>query len=97
MARAFVTAAVRCPAPARTSQRSALNISRNSYFRCGALLSISVRQGTTKLHSSSHTSVGWGLRVIIFFYYSFRYRNYMIDKNPQHALTDPLVICIRHS
>jgi transposase len=44
--------------PARTIQRSALNISRSSYRRCGAFFVISVRYGAAKIHSSSDTSVG---------------------------------------
>lgn len=43
---------------ARTIQRNALNISRNSYRRCGASLLIDVRYGAAKCHSSSDTSVG---------------------------------------
>src|ERR1700761_7429420 len=49
-------------APARTIQRNALNISRSSYRRCGASSLIRTRYGAAKLHSSSDTSVGYGLR-----------------------------------
>ncbi len=45
-----------------TIQRSALETSRNASTRCGASGVIRLRYGTTNTHSSSLTSVGYGLR-----------------------------------
>jgi hypothetical protein len=42
----------------RTSHRSALNNARNTWCRCGLSSRLKVKYGTTKLHSSSLTSLG---------------------------------------
>src|SRR5919205_923509 len=49
-------------APARTIQRRALKTSRSSYRRWPASSGSSARYGATNAHSSSVTSVGYGLR-----------------------------------
>lgn len=49
--------------PVFTIQRTALNTSRRSYFRCGASARQSVKYGATKAHASSLTSRGQGCRV----------------------------------
>ena len=54
-------------APARTIHRKALKTSRSSCRRCGASGVIRVRYGATNAHSSSVTSVGYGLRGIAWF------------------------------
>ncbi len=53
---------IRHDAPARTSQRSALNTSRRLCARCGASSASSARYGATSAHSSSATSLGYGFR-----------------------------------
>lgn len=56
---------IRHDASACAIRRSALNISRSSYRRCGACSFIKVRYGAAKLHTSSETSVGYGVRSVI--------------------------------